>query len=154
MEQLRLRLQGPLAERFQVRLHRETKTLPVYYLIVAKHGPKLQPAEKAPEIKHDAERRAAMQKLALNNLNAMQPRQEFGSFRSFRLASATMGKFAEMLSSQIEHTVEDRTKVDGVYAFSLRWSPEEARPTGDVPSGPSIYASVEEQLGLPVAARE
>ena len=89
-----------------------------------------------------------MQKLALNNLNAMQQRQEFGSFRSFRLASATMGKFAEMLSSQMEHTVEDRIKVDGVYAFSLRWSPEEARPTGDVPSGPSIYAAVEEQLGL------
>ena len=38
--------------------------------------------------------------------------------------------------------------MDGVYAFSLRWSPEEARPTGDVPSGPSIYAAVEEQLGL------
>jgi len=99
VEQLRLRLQGPLAERFQVRLHRETKTLPVYYLIVAKHGPKLQPAEKAPEFKDDAERRAAMQKLALNNLNAMQQPREFWSFRWFCLASATMGKFAERLSS-------------------------------------------------------
>ena len=107
VEQLRLMLQRLLAERFQVRLHRETKTLPVYYLTVAKNGPKLQPAETVPECKDDVERIAAMQKLALNNLNAMQQRQEFGSFRSFRLASATMGKFAEMLSSQIEHTVED-----------------------------------------------
>ena len=30
VEQLRLMRQGLLAERFQVRLHRETKTLPVY----------------------------------------------------------------------------------------------------------------------------
>ena len=48
-EQLPLMLQELLAERFQISLHRETKTLAVYSLTVAKNGPKLQPAEKLPE---------------------------------------------------------------------------------------------------------
>jgi uncharacterized protein (TIGR03435 family) len=38
-----------LTERFQIELHRETKTLAVYSLMVAKNGPKLQPPEKLPE---------------------------------------------------------------------------------------------------------
>ena len=153
MEQLRLRLQGLLAERFQVRLHRETKTLPVYYLIVAKHGPKLQPAEKAPEFKDDAERRAAMQKLALNNLNAICS-SPWSSGHSDRFVwPAPRWESSRRGCRQIDHTVEDRTKVDGVYAFSLKWSPEGARPMGDVPCGPSIYAAVG-TVGAEVAARE
>jgi hypothetical protein len=73
---------------------------------VAKNVPNFSRQRRCRNIRA-VERKAAMQKLALNNLNAIEQRQEFGSFRSFRLASAAMGKFAEMLSSQIEHTVED-----------------------------------------------
>jgi uncharacterized protein (TIGR03435 family) len=38
-------LQALLAGRFQLKLHRETKELPVYALIVAKDGPKIQEAK-------------------------------------------------------------------------------------------------------------
>jgi uncharacterized protein (TIGR03435 family) len=40
-------LQALLAERFKLTLHRETKTLPVYALIVGKGGPKLKEADPA-----------------------------------------------------------------------------------------------------------
>ena len=42
LEQFRLMLQSLLAERFELRQHRETKTLAVYLLTVAKNGPKLR----------------------------------------------------------------------------------------------------------------
>ena len=42
-EMVRLMLQRLLAERFQLQLHRDTKTLPVYRLTVAKKGPRLEP---------------------------------------------------------------------------------------------------------------
>lgn len=42
LEQVRLMLRSLLAERFQLRLHRETKELPVYNLVVGKNGPKLK----------------------------------------------------------------------------------------------------------------
>jgi uncharacterized protein (TIGR03435 family) len=41
-EQFQLMLQGLLAERFGLKMHREQKDLPMYALIVAKNGPKLK----------------------------------------------------------------------------------------------------------------
>ena len=41
-EQFLMKVQGLLADRFSLRVHRETKELPVYDLIVAKGGPKIQ----------------------------------------------------------------------------------------------------------------
>jgi uncharacterized protein (TIGR03435 family) len=46
-EQFNLMLQSLLAERFKVTVHRETKTLPVYALTVAKGGPKLKEVDAA-----------------------------------------------------------------------------------------------------------
>jgi uncharacterized protein (TIGR03435 family) len=43
--QLRLMLRTLLAERFQLKLHSETKELPVYALLVARGGPKLHAAK-------------------------------------------------------------------------------------------------------------
>ena len=44
-EQLKLMLQALLASRFKLALHREKKELPVYALVVGKHGSKLQAAK-------------------------------------------------------------------------------------------------------------
>jgi bla regulator protein BlaR1 len=41
-DQARLMLQALLADRFQLKLHRETKTLPVYDLMIGKNGPKIK----------------------------------------------------------------------------------------------------------------
>ena len=46
-EQFRVMLQNLLAERFKMTVHRETKELPMYSMIVAKNGPKLK--ESPPE---------------------------------------------------------------------------------------------------------
>ena len=44
LEIARRMLQTLLAERFQLKLHRETRELPVYALVAGKGGPKLKPA--------------------------------------------------------------------------------------------------------------
>jgi uncharacterized protein (TIGR03435 family) len=150
-EQLRLMLQQLLTERFQIRLHRETKTLAVYSLTVAKNGPKLQPPEKLQEYKDDEERKSDMQKKASDSLQARiaaMNRGEHMPGRSFHLASATVAKFAQSLSSNLDRSVKDKTGLDGLYSFSLSWEPDGAKPVGDAPLGPSIFAAVEEQLGL------
>lgn len=41
-EQFRMMIQKLLAERFKLKLHHDTKDLPVYDLVVAKGGPKLK----------------------------------------------------------------------------------------------------------------
>src|SRR2546425_3368714 len=42
---LMLMLQSLIEDRFQLKVHRETKELPVYELVVAKGGPKIKPSE-------------------------------------------------------------------------------------------------------------
>jgi uncharacterized protein (TIGR03435 family) len=49
-DQFHLMLQNLLAERFHLRLHHETKTLPVYILSVAPGGPRLKPASTDPNV--------------------------------------------------------------------------------------------------------
>jgi len=150
-EQIPLMLQELLVERFQIGMHRETKTLAVYSLTVARNGPKLQPPEKLPEYKDDEERKAAMRKntsAALEARMAAMRRGEHVPGRTMHMASTTMAKFTAWLSSNLDRPVKDKTQLDGVYSLSLAWEPDDAKPRGDAPLGPSLPAAVEEQLGL------
>lgn len=47
-EQFKVMLQNLLAERFKMTVHRETKELPMYSLVVAKNGPKMKESAEVP----------------------------------------------------------------------------------------------------------
>jgi uncharacterized protein (TIGR03435 family) len=150
-EQFRLMLQNLLAERFELRQHRETKTLPVYLLTVAKHGPKLEPTETLPVYRNDEERKAAMQKNASEGLAAMMAARQHGELtygRSFHLPNATMARFIQSLAPDVDRPIKDRTQIEGAHSFTLKWTPEGQMSAVDGPRGTSIYAALEEQLGL------
>src|ERR1700722_10609921 len=54
-EQFRAMLQNLLADRFKMTVHRETKELPMYSLVVAKVGPKMLESAAVPAPKDEAE---------------------------------------------------------------------------------------------------
>jgi uncharacterized protein (TIGR03435 family) len=58
------------------------------------------------------------------------------------------GSAADTLSSYLDRPVKDKTHLDGAYSLSLEWEPAGTKPRGDDPSGPSIFAAIEEPLGL------
>ena len=151
-EKLRLMLQGLLTERFQIVMHREKKVMPVYVLTQGKNGHKLQAPDAPKEYKDDAQREAAS-RAGLAAMMAKMRARGGGSSRSFHLASATTAKFAESLSTHLDHPVRDKTGLDGVYSFNLEWSPDTGRPVvDDAQAGTSVFAAVEEQLGLKLRA--
>jgi uncharacterized protein (TIGR03435 family) len=149
-EQLRLMLQQLTMERFQISMHRETKTMRVYLLTVAKGGSKLKPPQKIQVYPDDEEGKAARTKQMRERLQEMIARREAtGPFSTFSLASSTVAKFVQTLSSHVDRPVVDRTGLDGLYSFALDWVPDSARARANAPlTGPSIYVAVEEQLGL------
>ena len=154
-EQVRLMLQRLVADRFHVRMHRDTKKLSVYTLTVAKGGPKLQPPEVVPVITDPEERRAELRKQSLALLQQAQARMAAGgprSLRNFFLKKATVEKFAEMLSGYVQRPVKDQTQLTGSYSFHLEWVPDGGQPGSDGLSGPTIFAALEEQLGLTIKA--
>jgi bla regulator protein BlaR1 len=129
-DEWRLRIQSLLADRFQLRIHKETRDEQVYSLVVAKNGPKFK------ESKFDE---SDAEKGRLPGLK-MLPYELIGTSVDIRL-------LAEELSRRLSRNVIDQTGLNGEYDFDLRWAPDVA--DGDsVPDGPSVFTAVQEQLGL------
>lgn len=133
VSQLRLMLQSLLAARFKLTLHRESRDLPVYELVVAKGGPKLP----APKIDAGSSVHAAESLPVVRN-------------GSFFFEETTLPEFAAKLSllRGIERPVLDRTGIGGVYDITLK-SAASAILQED---GPSLFTLIEEQLGLKLSS--
>jgi uncharacterized protein (TIGR03435 family) len=151
-EQRRLLLQPLLADRFKLKIHTETKQLPVYEIVLAKGGSKLKEATAgdtyANGIKgHDGAGGGGMMRFGPGQLTAQ---------------AVPLTSLANMLSQQLHRTVLDKTGLTGKYDLELTWTPEqgadpmfkgaEGSPQrGDAApdsSGPSIFTALQEQLGL------
>jgi uncharacterized protein (TIGR03435 family) len=117
--QLGQMVQSLLADRFKLALHRETRQLPVYALVVAKNGPKISEGTAARPGMTGGPGQLDAQKI------------------SMLILTQTLGR-------QLDHPVLDRTGLPGRYDFKLEWSPDESNPA----AGPSIFTAVQEQLGL------
>jgi uncharacterized protein (TIGR03435 family) len=147
-EEFRLMLQNLLADRFRLVLHRETRQMARYRLVVAKDGPKLSPPRKLPEYKGDDERFAAMKADMEANREVRRRSPYSGASRGFREASATMTKLAQDLAGQLDRPVTDDTGLEGWYSFQLEWSPNELGTDAGETSLPSIFVALQQQLGL------
>jgi uncharacterized protein (TIGR03435 family) len=150
-EGLRSMLQKLLIERFQLSVHKEVKDTPVYRLKVAKNGPKLEPARAVPQYETDDERQDALMKRVEAMRAATKANQEKGirtPGRSFGLARATTGKFAETLAGHLDRPVKDMTQLEGEYSFRLAYDPD----GGMREDGLSIFTAIQEQLGLRLEA--
>jgi uncharacterized protein (TIGR03435 family) len=120
-------LQTILATRFHLVCHFETRTLPVYALVVTKSGPKLKPVQ--PAILPDGRKDPGGIKMSRNEITA---------------TGASMPPLLHVLQMQLGRPVVDRTGLTGNYDFTLNWTPS----TADAESGPSIFTALQEQLGL------
>ncbi len=124
-EQAQAQLQTLLAERFQLKVHRQAKELPVYALVLGKGGHKLKS-----EAICDAPPR----------FNPDNPTVGM----TFCKPTRSMAQLAVDLSASMDRPVLDETGLEGTYAFSVRWSLENAKL---VPN-PDVFTAVQEQLGL------
>ena len=121
-------LQALLAERFQMKMHREMKEFPVYALEVAKTGLKI--TESASDGNSDAGNTGALNIAAGGNDAGATI--SFGNGSYFTLGRTTlegkrltMGTFAEMLTRFLDRPVVDMTGLKGNYDLTLDLSPED-----------------------------
>jgi uncharacterized protein (TIGR03435 family) len=134
-------LQALLADRFHLKVHHETKILPMYDLLLAKGGSRMKanpPVPPSPDAAKDPE--AAKPR----GMMTMGPGMLKGQ-------GLSMTSIANQLSYALEATVVDKTGLTGDFDFDLKWTPDDAGPAkGDASTEPnvSIYTAVQEQLGL------
>jgi len=141
-DQRRALMLSILKDRFHFQAHLETKTLPVYDLVVAKGGARFI-GDKAP----DADTAAAMAKRGLTNGGGMVVYDGEITAGGMPVSSLVFS-----LTGAVGRTVIDRTGLTGTYNFELKWTPEHGAAATAEPdsqnSGPSIFTALEEQLGL------
>ena len=132
-----------LVDRFGLKYHRETRDLPVYDLVIAKGGLKMQLAKD-----QDPAKARHMMMVDAGKLESTAMKVE---------------NLRHALSQQLGRTVVDKTGLTGNYDFTLNWTPDQPTPDmeaqGDAPPapnsdaapstpGPSLFTAIEEQLGL------
>jgi uncharacterized protein (TIGR03435 family) len=156
-------MQALLEDRFQLKVHHETREVPVYLLTVAKNGPKMPPFQEGSCVPLD---------LAKFPPAALQPGEQRcpgtgrmkGPNMTVDVQGITVDDFAKIFL-RLDRPVFNRTGIAGKYNFSLEWAPDETAPGGagrggdrgglpvatpdaDDPAGVSIFTAVQQQLGL------
>ncbi|MGH9448441.1 MAG: TIGR03435 family protein, partial [Terriglobia bacterium] len=160
-DQIRLMVQSMLAERFKLKVTQETKELPIYVLVVAKHGPKLTqstvplPGPLGSKPPGSGPRRGPMMRISRGQLTGI---------------GMSVGDLATAISRVPEiggREIVDQTGLKGRYDFTLKWKPEERQgqmfggpgPGGaagpgegtGITAGPGAAANGQSAAGMPSA---
>jgi uncharacterized protein (TIGR03435 family) len=121
-------------DRFKLVVHRETKTLPAYELLVAKGGLKIKEVEPGPGGTN-------------SNTN--------GGKGVLTAQRTTLAHFADWLGTRMDRPVVDKTDVKGAFDIKLEWTMDEnTSGDGDPTAGPTMFTALQEQLGLRLVAQK
>jgi uncharacterized protein (TIGR03435 family) len=139
-----------LADRFKLVVHRETREMPVYALVLARADGTFGPQMRRVDVDCAAEAAKAM--AARRGGTPPQPSDPSkvppcgARLRPGRVmaGAAMLPQFARGLSGFVGRTVVDRTGLSGTFDIDLEWTPD---PTADT-TGPSLFTALQEQLGL------
>jgi len=174
-EQLADMMKALLADRFQLKLHHESKEFPVYALVLAKGGTKL--TESPLDAPADGTAKPAVDVSASGSRNGVVVNLGRGAYFNFsdnklEAKKLTMAYFAEMLARFVDRPVVDMTGLTGTYDVLLNFTeedyrsmlirsainagvvlPPQARQLMEAASGDSI-ASAMQAAGLKLEARK
>ena len=137
--QQQLMLQAVFEDRFQLKMRREVKELPVYDLVIAKGGLKMK--EAAPEEEESSVwRQTAM-------YSATSQGDEYTIVATTH--AGAVPDLAQSLSNSAGRVIVDKTGLgDKRFDFELKWSSSGQAPAEAGGAGPSLFKALEEQLGL------
>ena len=150
-----------LADRFKLKVHMETRELPIYTLVPARTDGKTGPKLVASNVDCAAVMAARGRGAGPQGPPPFGERMQCG-FRigpgTISAGSLPLAQFANGLSPLVGRQVIDKTGLTGNYDVDLTWTPDQmpqgtpppgAPPLPPIdPNGPSIFTAVQEQLGL------
>jgi uncharacterized protein (TIGR03435 family) len=146
-------MQALLEERLKLKVHRETREVPVYELTVAKGGAKLPKFQEGSCVPVDFTK------------TPLDPDPKYcrsrGDFKGAEMTISAIGMTIEAFSKlflRMDRPVIDKTRMEGRFDFHLDYAPDESTPeffrhiiqpsVASDPTGPSIFGAVQSQLGL------
>jgi bla regulator protein blaR1 len=153
----RMMLRTLLADRFKLVMHKETKELPIFELVLARQDGKLGPQLRPAAV--DCAARAAAARAGTPPPSSGPPGPGFCGTTmnpvSVRGGGATMAMLASLLERAAKRLVIDRTGLKGNWDLEVNYTPDRSQlppgvelPSSIDPNGPSLFTALEEQLGL------
>jgi uncharacterized protein (TIGR03435 family) len=178
-EQVRDMMKTLLADRFQMKMHRESREFPVYGMVVAKSGLKIKESPADPPTEGADASKAPVNVNVTATGGPGGTTMDFGKGSTFSMANnkfearkLTMINLADTLGRFVDRPVVDMTELKGGFDFTLDFSPEdysamliraaiaagvslppEALRLLDGSSGDSLFAGLQ-GLGLKLEARK
>jgi uncharacterized protein (TIGR03435 family) len=154
-DRVRAMVQALLADRFKLVIRRESKEMPVYALLVAKGGPKLQRADIDEKDCPEA---------SLNVLGPQSPSTPMpdvchafsgGVGRGLHARAANMSDLVRFVENWTDRPLLDKTGIQGLYRFETGpYLQMDAMAAGlDVPDAPTVFEMFG-QLGLRMEAQK
>lgn len=125
LARLQLMMQQLLAERLNLVVRREERTLRHMRLVVGRDGPRMTSVSP--------------QSTAIPGV------QIRGRIDHPRMPMSMLASFLSRFERQV---VLDRTGLDGLFEVKLEWAPDDALAANDAAGRPSLFAAVQEHLGL------
>ncbi len=155
-KQVWLMWQTLLADRFKLRLHRETRELPLYVLTAANNGFKLPPAKEADCVSFPP---GTPPRHVPGKVDCGYVSGPFSGYTAGLLhikgSKVHMADLIRELALILDRPVLDKTEFAGEFDLNLSFTPDQALiPGSGVPTDPNlpnIFAALQEQLGLKLA---
>lgn len=149
-EELMLMVRSLLVERFKLRVHRETREMPIYVLTVARGGvkaPRSVPGACTVFDPRNPPRPGTPRAPSCGN-NLIRT-------STWNATAIDMKSAAEALVGVLGRSVVDRTGVEGRFDIQVEWTPDQA-PAGvdgvasTANAAPPLFTVLEDRLGLKV----
>jgi len=165
IQQLRQMLKPLLAERFGLQVHDEQREMNVLALVPARTDGRLGPNLKRSAVECGAEADTPRDRLPAPAPGAPQCGIRPGGPGRMLATGLDLRGLSALLGVAIGRPVVDQAGLPGGYDIELQYTPEAfsaaalalrpgaAAPSGIDPDGPSIYAALEDQLGLKLESR-
>ncbi|SRR5579871_658763 len=145
LDNLHIMFQNMLVDRFQIKFHKETRTMQAFFITVDKGGSKMKVNEEPEPFEIPIQRTGGGPPPAPPEFTGHRVNMEYLSwFLSQQLNGA----------QQIDKPVVDQTGLKGFYDFKLTYAPDlsgRVGPNGELPptfDGPALGEALRQQLGL------
>jgi bla regulator protein blaR1 len=170
-------LQALLEDRFKLRIHAESREVPVYALTLSKGGLKLQkledgyceppgpsprPMRMTPDVFEEFLKPGQKPGCSLVGISSWGPGSQNQTVHG---QAMSMAQFANTLSRGLDRPVIDQTGVAGIFNFHLKFAQDQATvgflppplpginppplpEAASEPAGASIFTAIQDQLGL------
>jgi uncharacterized protein (TIGR03435 family) len=159
-EQMPLRLRSLLEDRFKVVARQETREMPIYALVLARSDGRLGPQMKPSGDECAAAARAREAGVTPPPL----PPDGFcgtrGGNGNVSMRGVPIANFVRNLGAATGRIVVDKTGLTGPFDLDLQWTPDPGGPgvaqapdRGAQVDGTSLFAAMQEQLGLRLEAQ-